>query len=353
MTVVSARAIAGPERLTPEWLSLALGRQVHDVSFEQVGSGQIGTCYRLRFTDGDGPARVLAKLPTADPGMRSLLAGSYRAEVRFYTQLADTVSVRVPRCYFAVEPDDDGVFTILMEDVADAPPGDQLRGCTVAQAAGAAVNLAGLHGPRWCDPGLLDLGWITVTGPDDARSLSEMYGPATDTFVGQLAGLLSEETRRTLYECVEVVDRWLPAHPERFALVHGDYRLDNLLFPVGRPGVVAVDWQTLSIGLPARDLAYLLGTGLCVEDRRAHERALVGEYHSALVGHGVVGYDEETCWEDYRTTMAQGPLTSVFGCAYGQRSERGDRMFASMVERSCAAIRDLGTIDACRRLAPA
>ena len=43
--------------------------------------------------------------------------------------------------------------------------------------------------------------------------------------------------------------------------------------------------------------------------------------------------------------MVQGPLVSVFGCAYGARTERGDAMFAAMVKRACAAIRDLGTFD--------
>ncbi|MDQ4054083.1 MAG: choline kinase family protein [Actinomycetota bacterium] len=49
----------------------------------------------------------------------------------------------------------------------------------------------------------------------------------------------------------------------------------NLLFPPdGADGVVAVDWQTLSLALPARDLAYLLGTGPA-PDGRAHERDLL------------------------------------------------------------------------------
>jgi hypothetical protein len=42
--------------------------------------------------------------------------------------------------------------------------------------------------------------------------------------------------------------------------------------------------------------------------------------------------------------MLQGPLVATFGCAFGTRSERGDRMFATMVARSCAAIRELGTL---------
>ena len=56
------------------------------------------------------------------------------------------------------------------------------------------------------------------------------------------------------------------------------------------------------------------------------------------------GYDEAACWDDYRFAMLQGPLVTVFGCAYGTRSERGDAMFAVMLARSCAAIRDLGSL---------
>jgi hypothetical protein len=120
-----------------------------------------------------------------------------------------------------------------------------------------------------------------------------------------------------------------------------------LFAPAGAdgPAVTAIDWQTLSLGLPVRDLAYLIGTGLAIDDRRAHERSIVEAYHQALLTYGVSDYPFETCWDDYRFAMLQGPLVSVFGCAYGARTERGDAMFAVMVERSCTAMRDLGTFD--------
>jgi hypothetical protein len=139
-------------------------------------------------------------------------------------------------------------------------------------------------------------------------------------------------------------EAWALARAERFALVHGDYRLDNLMFPDdGSPGACALDWQTLSLALPARDVAYLVATSLPAEARRAHEDDLVAAYHAALVESGVEGYDLALCREDYRFSMLQGPLVAVLGCVYGTRTDRGDRMFAAMVARSCRAIRDLDT----------
>ena len=74
------------------------------------------------------------------------------------------------------------------------------------------------------------------------------------------------------------------------------------------------------------------------------ERAGLGRLEprlGGLVGHGVASYSLEECWDDYRFAQLQVPLVAVFGQAYGARTERGDRMFAVMTARSCAAIRDL------------
>jgi aminoglycoside phosphotransferase (APT) family kinase protein len=55
---------------------------------------------------------------------------------------------------------------------------------------------------------------------------------------------------------------WLPAHlppPGPVRLVHGDYRLDNIILAAGGPSVLAVlDWELSTLGDPLADLAYHL-----------------------------------------------------------------------------------------------
>jgi aminoglycoside phosphotransferase (APT) family kinase protein len=108
--------------------------------------------------------------------------------------------------------------------------------------------------------------------------------------------------------------------------------------------VSVVDWQTLGVGLPARDLAYFTATSLNSELRSAIEKDLVGEYHRALLGYGVTGYDRESCWRDYRLGMPQALLISALGFAFATSTERGDDMVLAMLSRGCRAVRELGTL---------
>ena len=142
-----------------------------------------------------------------------------------------------------------------------------------------------------------------------------------------------------------LVTPWLLAEYDRFALLHGDYRLDNMLFDPDRTRVSVVDWQTLGVGLPARDLAYFTATSLDSQLRSEIENGLVDEYHRTLLGYGVTGYDRETCWRDYRLGVPQALLISALGFAFAASTERGDDMVLAMLRRGCQAVRDLGTLE--------
>ncbi|MCX4095885.1 phosphotransferase family protein [Nocardia sp. alder85J] len=348
---------ADPAQLTAEWLGAVLGVQVSSVRVDAVGTGQTGATYRITPTYADPaqhPHTLIAKLPSQRQEVRDRVAVGYRAEHAFYTRVADTVAVPLPRVHHCDISADHTEFVLLMADLRPAVQGDQIRGCTEAEARVAVRALAGLHGPRWCDPA-----WLTFEGPamprpdaDFARGMGDLARHALGVTLGSSLGdRLGAEDRATLTEAADLTAGWLGIHPDRFCLLHGDYRLDNLMFDPATGTVTVVDWQTISVGLPARDLAYFLGTSLDPAVRERIEAEFVEVYHRELLGHGVSGYSASECWTDYRIGMLQIPMLTTLGYAFATETDRGDEMFLAMLARGCAAIRHLGTLELVRSLA--
>jgi hypothetical protein len=342
--------------VTPEWLSAALSErhtpvEVSDVDVVAIGTGQTGATYRVtaRYAAdrGDLPQTFVIKLPAQDDAVRDRVVIGYRSECAFYTSVADRVRVPTPSCFYCQITDDAMEYALLLADQAPAVQGDQIAGCGEQEARLSVVALAGLHGPSWCDPVWLDLPGLAFPRPDEAgaKGLGDVAKMSADITLEKLGDRMSAEDRETFTTTMGLVTPWLFTERDRFALLHGDYRLDNLLFDPAHSWVSVVDWQTLGVGLPARDLAYFTATSLNSELRLAIEKDLVGEYHRALLGYGVTGYDRETCWRDYRLGMPQALLISALGFAFATATERGDDMVLAMLSRGCQAVRDLGTVE--------
>lgn len=346
------------EDISARWMTAALGSvgwkaDIQALRFAPIGTGQMADSFRidLNYASADEaaslPASVVVKMQAADELSRQAGAGgAYESEVRFYQELAPTVNIRTPACYYAVGPDSESRFALVLEDRAPAEQGDQLLGCDVEAARNAVVNLAGLHGPRWCDRALLDTVW--QRNPLALDMLAAMLTERTRQFIAHYGARVSRQDVAVIEAFAPQCRDWLAGRSERFAPVHGDYRLDNLLFesdPAGRVEVTALDWQTLDIGLPGRDLGYFLGNSLLPADRRRTETELVRTYHEALLGYGVTGHPFEECFDDYRYGHFQGLLITVIAAAGLSHTERGDDMFMAMSSRACEAIRDLDSLE--------
>jgi Phosphotransferase enzyme family len=345
-----------PGDVTPEWLSAALTQhrtpvEVSEVGIVAIGTGQTGATYRVTAkyaTDpGDLPQTFVIKLPAQDETVRDRVVIGYRSECAFYTTVADRVRVPTPKCFYCEITDDAMDYALLLADQAPAVQGDQIAGCGEQEARLAVVALAGLHGPSWCDPFWLDLPGMAFGRPDEAAAtgMGEVARLSADITLEKLGDRMTTEDRETFATAMGFVAPWLLAEYERFALLHGDYRLDNMLFDPDRTRVSVVDWQTLGVGLPARDLAYFTATSLNSQLRANIEEDLVADYHRALASYGVTDYDRETCWRDYRLGVLQAPLISALGFAFAGATERGDDMVLTMLVRGCQAIRDLGTLE--------
>lgn len=358
MNVAAPTTIADtPGALTPAWLTAALtwSGSLHDASVVEattspLGTGQMSDSVRVTLTydqPTDAPATLVAKLPSTDAGTRTsaLSLRNYEKEVRFYRSLAPTLDVRVPRLHYADLAATPDRFVLLLEDLAPAEQGDQLAGCDVRIAEVAVAELVGLHAPRWADASLDGFDWL------DDTPRSEGAGPLLallwSGFCDRYADRLTSEVVTAGTQLFEHIDGLLTPRGPR-TLVHGDYRLDNLLIdPSGDP-VTVVDWQTTALGSAAYDAAYFIGAGLAADDRRAHEERLVRDYHARLVDAGVTAYSWDDCWDAYRRGTFTGLLMAVGASMIVERTERGDDMFLTMAGRHAQQILDLDAVTALR-----
>ena len=340
--------------VSPPWLTEVLradglvdSARVVGFSAEPVGAGQMGECTRFVLdydrAEANAPASVIGKFAATDETARQFMASTgYRNECCFYSSFARRLSVRSPRCSLAVI-DDDGWFTLLLEDLAPAAPGDQLAGCTLEQVELAVIERVGLHAPLWGDAELASHACFAARTSFGADLVTAGLAAAVPGFLERYAHALDDAQVSCFERLATGGANWFGRRPAPTTLVHSDYRPDNLLFgtAAGGPPVAVVDWQGLALGSGLSDVGFIVGNALPVEVRRAHEPRLVQEYHRALTAAGVdLAWDR--CWQDYRLGLLSGLLTTVFGAMYGVRTDRGDRMFELMAARHATQILDLG-----------
>lgn len=359
--------ISGPAGLTASWLTRVLvesgaapsGSEVVVVTTERIGEGKIGCNIRCNLewaSPGCGPASVVAKLPSEDEASRTtgVALGLYAREVGFYRELAERTESRVPACYGAAIDPVSGEFVLVLEDLVPAQVGDQLAGCAVAEAERAIDELARLHASFF---GADMPDWVPQGMAENANEVGVLYGMLVPSFLERYEGRLDPDVLGVVECYAEVFVDWgRTASRGPSSLLHGDYRLDNLLFGATGPDgatdrVAAVDWQTVAVGSPVADVAYFIGAGLVPELRREAEAELVERYLVTLDRLGAGAPPREMFDELYRAQSLGGLIMAVVASAMVTEGERSIEMFATMADRHARHALDLDAIELIRRSA--
>jgi aminoglycoside phosphotransferase (APT) family kinase protein len=219
------------------------------VEAERIGEGHSNITFLVRR----GDARVVLRRPPRPPLPPS--AHDVLREARLLRALEAT-PVRVP-AVLAVGDDESvlGVPFYVMEEIhgnvlASAIPAELDTPAERRRSSEEMVDaLVELHGVDWAACGL------------------EGYGKPTgylERQVRRFTGLWEHNKTREL-EVVEELGDWLRENmPEssEATIVHGDYRLGNVMMGEGAPAelVAIFDWELSTIGDPLADVGYMTVT---------------------------------------------------------------------------------------------
>lgn len=347
--------------VTAEWLDAVLRRNgiLSSAKVTGVDAGDLGEglgimaeVSRLSITydaaESGAPASLIAKFPTMDPvnlGVARALY-LYPREVAFYSKLAQHSPIRTPRLLHAELDMADHGFVLLLEDMRDTAPGDQVTGLTPSQAEAGITAIARLHGAWW---GKVDTGGMDAlfdfASPQYGAALQGGYQAFLAPALGNFADCYSDYTKRTAEALAPVAARVIGqmASSAR-TFLHGDYRADNLLFGpgLGDDGVAAVDWQISGRGGALYDVAYLICNSVPTEYRQQAEQALLRRYHDTLLRMGVTGFSFDDCWQAYRFAVLCGLFVAIFATGgMGVGNSRGREMVRTAVRRIDAAVSEM------------
>ncbi|MCZ6710777.1 MAG: aminoglycoside phosphotransferase family protein [Gammaproteobacteria bacterium] len=341
--------VSDPADVTSAWLTEVLEHggvhaTIADFKATNVGTGQVGQNVRfeLDYQAGIGPASIVGKFASADPTSRStgIAQNNYLKEVRFYQELKPSLDIQTPDVLFtAIDPASHD-FCLMMEDLAPAEQGDQIAGCNAAQANLAITQAVRLHAPRWGDAALREFDWLGQQTAESADMGQQMYQHLFPGFVERYQSRLTQAHLNIAERLGASFAHWSNGYEGPLTVIHGDFRLDNMLFGGPYP-LTVVDWQTPGHGAAMSDVAYFLGAGLTPKYRQRHEHDLVRSYHAQLRASGVDDYPFEDCWNHYRRFSFSGLLMAVIASMIVCQTDRGDDMFMAMASRHAQQAIDL------------
>lgn len=333
------------DQIDATFLSGALGKQVASVEQQRIaiGEGFLGELARLTLTYAngvEGPATVIAKIPTTDGGLKpfGLLLQVYEREARAYEEIIPQLKVRTANALYNamdVEADD---YCLILEDIGHLPSGDHHGGGTLEQAQAAVVAAAQMHGRWW---GKVDeLEWVP---PIDSPLNLGIQGMVEESFPAAMdmyGHLLGDDVITHMERFMPTISDMLIAYGSMSrTLCHNDFRLDNMFFDGGE--LVLIDWQVVGRGDGLGDVTPFISGNFDSELRRTHEQDLLRLYFDTISSMDAGYLDFGDLIRSHRINLNFWlAMWCHGGATKGETTQRGEELFERMIARTVDAYRE-------------
>lgn len=366
------------DELTVTWLNQAVCGQfpgsVTGVAVTRIGEGIgfIGELYRCVLTWDESdisestdlrqnrPASVIVKIPSSTNRDVGEVLKAFEREIFAYRDLGSTMGLPMPAfMYAAMDPDPVAAlerplvflmerlplravnrlivalmkfsgkstrrYVLVMEDIVDAAPPSQVAGGSIDDALQALELLAMFHATHWQSSlpeeraEEADLAGLVWPLSRTTKVWQASYLRNRDEFVSRFGDRVGASNVAKLDKVQEdLVPLFQEMTASPWTLLHGDYRLDNILFRANGE-IVIVDYQMLAKGSPAWDVSYFITTALTAENKPEQDRML-RHYHDRLLSSGRTDYPFEALVTDVETAK----LLMAHRCVCGLDSLQAD-----------------------------
>ena len=292
------------------------------------GIGQVGEFNKVVVTTESAKQTTLfLKLRAPIEGMHAvaLRYKMYEKEVRFYNELAAQMDVRTPEVYYAnYDPETENV-ALLMEFLDGWHSPDQITGAAHNQTLAAIKQLGAINAPYWNRT--QELPWLPTMQTDYMQQTISDMAACSDIFFQRFAGDLPI-SKSDFYQIIESWPAILDGLSEgNLTLTHYDYRVENMFFSSDESEVAVIDWQLIGALRAGWDLAYLIGTNIPSEQRRANEQQYIDLYLDCMRDHGV-NYSEAELRHDMKWSLLGLCSIAVIGGAnFDVSNERSFELF--------------------------
>ncbi len=346
--------VSSTNEITPAWLTEVLQSRgllkssVSDADIEIIGEGVglMGELARLRLSyadDEDLPPTMIAKTAIQSENIQvARILDFYNREVNFYNHYADLCGLNVPASYYGAVDQETYDCVLLMEDLGNVSPRDQVIGGSAEEAESAIKRIAGMHSRWW---GKADDDWLyPMTSDAGAEPLQNMlYQPSVDPTIEKFREFLDDKSISLLKRVGDTFPEYWSRHMQGTdTFIHGDFRQDNMIYPENSLDAKIIDWQISGRGKSVFDITYFMCQSLPATLRRDIEKDLIQMYIDELNQHGVTDYSVDACWQDYRRMILGCLVYPVTVCgSLDLANERGRALAECMLERNLAAIDEL------------